>query len=261
MSQEKHTLSSAPWGGGQAGRGDAFLLRDASTKRWGRSRAWEPETSMWLKGRGKASGRPLRGFTEDLAGSQSQKEPGARNEPSRFMSADSKGEKPRASPSCSFGSAARFPPPHKHKTAGWRPLGVPAHLFSVFSPWSTSLLCFRLPPAVCSMVLHASRAHCLQQPPPFSAPLSVPLFLVSTVHSMWGPPPTRTQSTVSTGCLLSLSLWPRPAGLILSASAGSVPPPPPSVPSRRSLPMASQWAVKTPRPHNPKGRIDEKINS
>lgn len=49
------------------------------------------EASLWLKGKG----RPSRGFTKDLAGSQNQEEPRARKQPTRFVSAYIKGEKSR----------------------------------------------------------------------------------------------------------------------------------------------------------------------
>lgn len=75
-----------------------------------RAGAGNQQDFLWLKGRGKW-GRPLRGFTRDLVGSQSQKEPGARNQATRFMSADITGETPWASPSWSLRTSSQSPLP------------------------------------------------------------------------------------------------------------------------------------------------------
>lgn len=145
-------------------------------------------------------------------------------------------------------------------------LRLPAGLLSVFYPLpAPSLLCFPLSPIVspsrtlppCSDLQgsnHQPPLACSSLCPSLSLSLSP-----SHLHHV-GPsagPGHRPKSPqdapspflsdlVLMACLCLCRFSPSRCRLAYSGGA---------------LPAASQWAVKTPGPHNPKGRIDEKINS
>ena len=142
-------------------------------------RGWEPAIFLWLGGVGKW-GKLLRGFMKDLAGSQSQREPGARNQASQCLSADITGEKPRASPWWR-GRLLELP-------ASWsvfRCLPCPSWLSSpvCFASLVSSYLSLQGPPWL------PMPGHCLRAPQDASSPSLSHLGLMACLCLCWLPPP------------------------------------------------------------------------